>query len=134
MEFYYRQRNHDYKPLPSFMPGCSDHTEAKMIELIYPHTAMKIYVPMEMDGQKGKTIFTATHKNSNAKIFWSIDEEFIGSTERYHQLAVSPAPGSHVLTLTDDKGNRISRSFEILEKQTKEHSGTKPPGSTSTPH
>jgi len=116
MEFYYRQRNHDYKPLPAFKAGCGDGLEAKQIEIIYPHAGMKIYVPVEMDGQKGKTIFSATHKNNNAKIFWSVDEQFAGSTERYHQLALSPAPGIHLLTLTDDKGNRISRSFEILQK------------------
>ncbi len=116
MEFYYRQRNHDYKQLPPFKAGCADLGEAKNIEIIYPSIGMKIYVPLEMDGQKGKTVFTATHKNSNAKIFWSIDEAFVGTTERYHQLAVSPAPGVHLLTLTDEKGNRVSRSFEILEK------------------
>lgn len=120
MEFYYRQRNHDYKPLPPFKVGCTDVAEGKTIEIIYPQPGMKIYVPLEMDGTRGKTIFSATHKTSNAKIFWSIDDAYVGSTERYHQLAISPAPGAHILTLTDDKGNRVARSFEILDKEKNE--------------
>ncbi|HSN59518.1 MAG TPA: hypothetical protein VLR49_01185, partial [Ferruginibacter sp.] len=116
MEYYYKQRNHDYKLLPPFKAGCLDVPGSKMIEIIYPQPGMKIYVPLEMDGQKGKTIFSATHKNSAAKIFWSMDDQFVGTTERYHQLALSPAPGIHLLTLTDDKGNNISRRFEIIEK------------------
>jgi penicillin-binding protein 1C len=116
MEFYYKQRNHDYKMLPPLKPGCIDVTISKMMEIIYPQPDMKIYVPVEIDGQKGKTIFSATHKNSNAKIFWSIDDQFVGTTERYHQIALSPAAGRHMLTLTDEKGNSISRGFEIIEK------------------
>jgi penicillin-binding protein 1C len=116
MEFYYKQKNYDYKLLPPFKPGCTDASPVKMIEIIYPQPEMKIYVPLEINGQRGKTIFTATHKNNNAKIFWSIDDAFVGTTERYHQLGISPAPGRHLLTLTDDKGNSISRSFEIIEK------------------
>ncbi len=116
MEFYYKQRNHDYKLLPPMKPGCTDASPGRQMEIIYPQAGMKIYVPVEIDGSKGKTIFTATHKNSQAKIFWSLDDQFVGSTERYHQLALSPAPGMHVLTLTDDKGNSISRSFQIIEK------------------
>lgn len=117
MEYYYKQHNHDYKILPPFKAGCLDALGTKMIEVIYPQPGMKIYVPLEMNGQKGKTIFSATHKNNTAKIFWSIDDQFVGTTERYHQLALSPAPGIHLLTLTDDKGNSISRSFEIIEKE-----------------
>ena len=116
MEFYYKQRNHDYKPLPPMKPGCTDLSSSKMMEIIYPQPDMKIYVPLEIDGQKGKTIFSATHKNNTAKIFWSIDDQFVGTTERYHQLALSPTKGKHLLTLTDEKGNSISRSFEIIEK------------------
>jgi penicillin-binding protein 1C len=117
MEFYYKQRNHDYKILPLFKPGCMDESPSKVIEIIYPQNSMKIYVPLEMEGQKGQTVFSATHKMSDAKIFWSIDDQFIGTTTRYHQLAVSPAMGSHLLTLTDDKGNTVSKKFEIITKK-----------------
>ena len=119
MEYYYKQSNHDYKLLPPFKAGCTDGSDTKQIELIYPQPGMKIYVPLEMNGQKGNAIFSATHKNSNAKIFWSIDDQFVGTTERYHQLALSPAHGIHLLTLTDDKGNSITRRFEIIEKEKK---------------
>ena len=116
MEFYYKQHNHDYKLLPPMKPGCTDAAITKMIEIIYPQPNTKIYVPLEIDGQKGKTIFSATHKNINAKIFWSIDDAYVGTTEHYHQLALSPAAGNHILTLTDDKGNSASRVFEIIKK------------------
>ncbi len=117
MEFYYKQHHHDYKLLPPMKPGCLDAGAAKNIEIIYPQPGARIYVPLELEGERGKTIFSATHTNSQAKLFWTIDNQYVGSTQNYHQLALYPATGKHVLTLTDEKGQSISRSFEIINKK-----------------
>ncbi|MEO8771971.1 MAG: penicillin-binding transpeptidase domain-containing protein, partial [Ferruginibacter sp.] len=117
MEYYYKQRNHDYKILPAFKKGCVAAENAKQMELIYPQPDAKIYVPIEINGEKGKTIFSAAHRNHDAKIFWSLDDHFIITTENKHQIAISPSPGIHIITLTDEQGNSISRSFEIIDKE-----------------
>jgi len=116
MEWYYKQKNHDYKDLPPFEPGCSVTEAGKNMELIYPQPDAKIYVPIEINGERGKTIFTATIRKPNAKIFWSLDDEFMTTTTNFHQVAISPPPGVHVLTIVDENGESISRQFEILEK------------------
>ncbi len=117
MEYYYKQHQHDYKMLPPFKEGCTSLATTKEIEIIYPQAGAKIYVPLEISGEKGRTVFIATHRKSNAKIFWSLDDSFLSTTEHFHQLAVNPSPGKHVLTLTDEAGNSISRSFEIISKK-----------------
>ncbi|MEP6595214.1 MAG: penicillin-binding protein 1C, partial [Ginsengibacter sp.] len=86
MEWYYKQKNHDYKPLPPYKPGCSLAETGKHLELIYPQPDAKIYVPLEINGQRGKTIFTAAHRNVSGKIFWSLDDEFITTTTNFHQV------------------------------------------------
>ncbi len=116
MEWYYKQKNHDYKVLPPFKDGCSSASNTKQIELIYPQPDAKIYVPLEINGERGKTIFTAAHRRVNAKIFWSLDDQYIATTINFHQLAISPAPGKHVINLVDENGESVSRQFEILEK------------------
>ena len=117
MEFYYKQRNIDYLPLPAFKPGCGLAETGKLIEIIYPQAGAKIYVPLEINGQRGRTVFTAAHRRAGAKIFWSIDDEFVGSTQNFHQLGLNPSPGKHVLTLVDENGLSVSREFEVLEKE-----------------
>ena len=117
MEYYYKQRNSDYKPLPLFKPGCEFSESSKPIELIYPQPDARIYVPLEITGQKGKVVFTAAHRRNDAKIFWSLDDQFVASTQHFHQLALDPSPGKHVITLVDENGISISREFEVLEKQ-----------------
>ena len=117
MEYYYKQKNADYKMLPVFKQGCEFGETARAIEIIYPTPDAKIYVPLEIDGQKGKTIFTAAHRRSSAKIFWSLDDNFITTTQNFHQVALNPAVGKHVITLVDENGISISRGFEIIEKE-----------------
>ena len=119
MEWYYKQKNHDYKMLPPFQAGCDLNDNSAQIELIYPLQNAKIYVPLEIDGQRGKTVFRAASRRPGKKIFWHLDDEYIGTTTNFHQLAFSPAPGKHVLTLVNEQGESISRQFEILDVRDK---------------
>lgn len=117
MEWYYKQKNHDYKPLPPFKPGCKFTADGKQLDLIYPQQNAKIYVPLEIDGSRGKTIFKAASRNPGSKIFWHLDDNYIGTTVNFHQMAVSPAVGKHLLTIVDENGESVSREFEILENE-----------------
>jgi penicillin-binding protein 1C len=117
MEFYYKQKNIDYKTLPPFKPGCTFSETGKLMEIIYPQPDARIYVPLEINGERGRTVFTAAHRRAGTKIFWSLDDEFIGTTQNFHQIGLNPQPGKHIITLVDENGISISRQFEILEKQ-----------------
>lgn len=116
IEYYYRQSHADYKPLPEYRQGCEIVNE-RTLDVIYPEENARIYVPIEISGAKGKTIFTATHRKNDSRLFWHLDNEFAGTTQKFHQLAFSPAPGKHVLTIVDESGETVTRHFEILEKE-----------------
>ena len=74
-------------------------------------------MPVEINGVQGKVVFTAAHQKPDAKIFWHLDDEYIGETTRFHQVALSPVPGRHFLTIVDDSGERVTHQFEVLEKE-----------------
>lgn len=116
MEYYYKIKHSDYKLLPSFKPGCTAAGGNYVMEMIYPKNNTSIYVPLEFDGSRGKVVLNATHRNSNAKIYWHIDNDYVGTTQNYHQLEVSPAAGKHTLTLVDENGERLVQTFTILDK------------------
>ncbi|WP_443938997.1 penicillin-binding protein 1C [Pedobacter sp. MW01-1-1] len=116
MEYYYKIKNSDYKPLPPFLPACQNAEDYSAMELIYPKNGAKIYIPLEIDGKRGKLILNAAHRNANNKIYWHIDNEYVGTTVHYHQLEVRPYVGKHTLTLVDEKGERLTQVFSILAK------------------
>lgn len=116
MEYYYRQKHTAYRPLPPFAEGCREEASRTM-DILYPSDRARIYVPLEITGERGRTVFTATHRNPGEKLFWHLDNEFAGATQQFHQLSLNPSVGQHTLTVIDHEGNRISRQFEILAKE-----------------
>ncbi|MHA4895694.1 penicillin-binding protein 1C [Pedobacter sp. PWIIR3] len=116
MEYYYKIKNSDYKPLPPFKQGCLTSEGTGVMEMIYPKNNAAVYIPIEFDGSRGKVILNASHRDNNAKIFWHLDNEYIATTQNYHQLAVSPPPGRHLLTLVDEHGERLSLVFTVINK------------------
>ncbi|MGX5820242.1 penicillin-binding protein 1C [Chitinophaga lutea] len=119
MEYFYKA-THTYEPLPPPMPGCAELADAgRSMELIYPRHGARIYVPVEIDGSLGETVFKATHRRRGAKVFWHLDNTFAGTTEDFHQLSLRPPPGKHRITIVDEDGEQQSIEFEILNKDDK---------------
>ena len=116
MEWFYRRKNVFYSQLPPIKPGCLDDNPLTMMELIYPTDVLKIFIPREIDGTPGKTVFEITHRNADANIYWHIDNEYIGSTNGIHQISIAPTPGRHQLTVVDNKGITLTRWFEVVDK------------------
>jgi penicillin-binding protein 1C len=115
MEYYYKSRSYNYRTLPPFRQDCGSNTQRTM-EMIYPKDGAKVYVPLEADGGRGRVICNAAHRQPGIKVFWNLDDEYMGQTTGYHQMALNPAPGKHILTLVDADGNRLQTRFEVLEK------------------
>lgn len=118
-EWYYKSKNPEYRVLPPYKDGCGITNKNAAMEFIYPKHSTQIYVPVELDGKTGKTIFEVAHRSSDALIYWHLDEEYLGSTKGIHQMAISPEPGKHIITLVDQQGERIELHFEILQKAKK---------------
>ncbi len=116
MEWYYKSKNPSYKELPPLRSDCETGT-LKAMEIIYPKHLSKIYVPVELDGSIGKTVFQVAHRRSSGNIHWHLDGRFIGSTQNIHQMGLSPDEGLHSLTLVDETGESITQQFEIVSKK-----------------
>ncbi len=114
-EWYYRKSHPEYKQLPPLAKNCGVEKLAGM-KLIYPFKASSIYVPVELDGETGKTVFEVAHRTPSAKVYWHLDNQFIGETVKFHQLSLSPPKGKHTLILVDEFGERLEHKFEIVSR------------------
>lgn len=116
MEWYYKSKNPSYKELPPLRSDC-ENAEVNTMEIIYPKQLSKIYVPVELNGTIGKTVFEVAHRKASKKVYWHLDGVFIGMTQNSHQFAFSPEEGAHTLTLVDEDGETITQKFEIIGKK-----------------
>ena len=118
MEFYYRKHHAEYRPLPRFRSDCRLTAEIEgndgPIAFLYPNAGTRLYIPTDLAEERGETIFEAVHRDSNATLFWHLDDRYLGRTTTFHQQALDVTPGVHVVTVVDLLGNRLSRRFEVL--------------------
>ncbi len=116
MEWYYKSKNTTYKELPPLRSDCETGGLSGM-EIIYPKQFSRIYVPVEIDGSTGKTVFQVAHRKANTIIYWHLDGVFVGSTQSNHQMGLAPDEGIHTLTLVDEEGESLVQQFEIVSKK-----------------
>lgn len=116
-EYYYKPKNITYKSLPPFRSDCRPPLAIASMDLVYPKPNAKIFIPRDLDGKPGSAIFELAHRNSSSTVYWHIDGEFVGETKSIHHLSINPAEGKHTLTLVDDAGETLERSFEIISKR-----------------
>lgn len=113
MAYYYQQHQPFYRPLPPLHPSCSTMVDQVVLDVIYPSDGAQLTIPKEWTGEWGKLIFTATHSDPDANLFWSLDQSPIASTRVPHQISVQPAAGTHELVVVDKHGNRVTRRFTV---------------------
>lgn len=120
-EFYYRKKHPEYRPLPPLRPDCAQSAVQyggphSPMQLIYPSRNARIYIPKDLDGSLSATIFKLAHRNPDTRVFWHLDNVYLGSTQTFHHFELRPTAGHHLLTLVDADGNQLERSFFIVEK------------------
>ncbi|MDD4150712.1 MAG: penicillin-binding protein 1C [Bacteroidales bacterium] len=119
MEAYYKTRNPWYKPLPNYLEGCENYSSGKenVMELIYPSQLSRVLIPVELTGDTLPAIFKVAHRDENAKIYWYINTKYMGYTQDFHEMAIKIPAGDYNLNLMDDKGNKITKMFVVVENK-----------------
>ena len=48
--------------------------------------------------------FTAKAANREGKVFWYLDDTFLGTTETFHEMNIFASKGDHTLRIINEKG------------------------------
>ncbi len=115
LEYWYKNTNLAYQPLPDFVPWHSASTRDSF-SIVFPQSGTNYIIPVELDGSPGAMVMQAATRSSESILYWDLDGHFLGLTERVHEMTVAPSPGKHTLTVTDNNGTIQKRFFEILEQ------------------
>ncbi|MGV8993313.1 MAG: penicillin-binding protein 1C [Flavobacterium sp.] len=113
MEWYYKSKHIDYQMLPAFREDCVGNTAGTM-DFIYPKNNSKIYLTKNFDSEVQPLIMKIAHSQSDAILYWYVDEVFQGTTTVFHEKSILAKAGMHRITVVDGNGNEISRKIEIV--------------------
>lgn len=112
IEYYYSTSNPNYKPLPTYLQGCSI-SESQLMEFIYPKKNEEVLLPKDLGNSTTEIIFKLAHQRADSMVHWYLDKTYIGTTESFHELIYQAKSGEYVLTAVDDEGNRIQQSLKL---------------------
>ncbi|MFA4921193.1 MAG: penicillin-binding protein 1C [Candidatus Neomarinimicrobiota bacterium] len=111
---YYLQLRGNYPDrIPSHNPDCQYFAGNKSMEIIYPDQDAYIWIPRDYDGNYQKITFKAVHLHPDIKIYWYLDDLFLGVTEKHHTVACTAEKGWHELQIVDADGQRDQKKFYI---------------------
>lgn len=112
-EKFYREKDISYIPLPPYSPECGKENTEKLMEFMYPEPNSILSLPRQLDGSEARIVFEIAHRISSNKVYWHIDDQYIGETQDFHKMAYTPTVGKHRLTAVDENGIRITVNFTV---------------------
>lgn len=114
--YYYKKHHSDYLEKPGFAKECKENNE-HLVAILYPTAREEIYLPKAIDGIKQKLVLEASHSYEKQKLFWHLNEKYLGETELFHSMELSLDPGQYELMVMDIDGNFDIQSFSLVGGQ-----------------
>ena len=105
--------NREIHAIPPHNPDCPGAREINPIEFIYPQEGSLIFLPRGNDGEYQQLNLEAAHAHKESRLFWYLDNRYLGETVNKHQLSLVPEPGWHRLLVIDGWGNSREINFYL---------------------
>lgn len=112
-EYFYKNHDPSYRKPPPMFPGCESDKNRSDLAIIYPKSNSQIYIPLNFEEENESIFFEATHVSDQMILYWHLDNRYIGSTQKMHQIKFTPTTGKHILTVIDERGNSEMVNFEV---------------------
>jgi penicillin-binding protein 1C len=113
---FLRERGQAIYDIPPHHPDCPAQSAALAMQILYPQDNAHLWVPRDFGGMLQKVTLRVAHRESGRKIFWYLDNTYLGSTVNRHEKAVDLIPvgrGWHILEVVDEVGYRDRKRFYV---------------------
>ena len=103
--------------VPPHRASCPAKQGDSPLQITYPGPGSKIWLPREVTGTLQKLTLRAAHRQPGRRVFWYLDNRYLGSTAQEHIRAVVLDEGQHELVLVDESGEQARRVFYIKRSE-----------------
>ena len=90
---YYKAKNPTYQELPPLRSDCYGiENLTNVMEMVYPLAQAELYVPIDINGERGEIVFEVVHRSPESQLHWHLDDTYLGSTYNTHEISFSLCP------------------------------------------
>lgn len=111
-DYYYARKHPEYQSLPPFKSDCLQDGE-KLMAFIYPKPNQAVILPKNFDEKTNDVIFKLAHRGAETTVYWYLNSRYIGKTDNFHEIGVTPKPGIYTLTVVDQEGNELQEKVTV---------------------
>ena len=112
MGYYYQRSHPSYSVMPPFKASCRE-TGVPEMAFIHPRNGSRITPTKNFEGKIGELVLKLAHTKPGMRVFWYLDDRFVGETVDFHEKAILPDKGAHRITAVDGLGNEVSVGITI---------------------
>jgi len=108
---YFREKGLEYV-VPPHKPGCPAAQQRESpLRFVYPQANTRIFVPRDKHGEYQKFNLEAAHSQKDSRLFWYLDNSYLGTTNSKHQVDILLETGWHNLYVIDEVRNEQMITF-----------------------
>ena len=113
LEWFYKKHSAMYRPLPALYPNCATNHPDDLMAFIYPKSDARVSIPIGIQGDRQQVIFEIAHRDPSKKVYWTLNDVFIGQTRYNHQMPLDVEKGVYVLRCVDEDGVELHRKIVV---------------------
>lgn len=111
INYYLRQSGNLVNHIPAHHPDCPSRLEDEALIIIYPLEDANVFIPKDFDGDHQSLVAKVASQFPDRKLFWYLDDELVGSTEKSGTFPLNLGNGIHHLMVMDEEGNQDKVRF-----------------------
>ena len=113
MEWFYKKHSPMYRPMPALYPNCAISHPDDLMAFIYPKSDARVTIPIGIKGDRQQVVFEIAHRNPSKKIYWNLNDTFLGQTQWNHQMPIDVVRGTYLLRCVDEDGVELRRKIVV---------------------
>ena len=113
MEWFYKKHSALYRPLPALYPNCATTHPDDLMAFIYPKSDARVTIPIGIKGDRQQVVFEIAHRDPGKRIYWTLNDTFLGQTRWNHQMPIDVERGTYVLRCVDEDGVELRRKIVV---------------------
>jgi penicillin-binding protein 1C len=115
--YYLREKGQYISKIASHYPKCPAYKIENSIKIIYPNMEAMLFLPRDFDGKIQPVVCKLGYIGSGKKVYWYLDNCYLGTTENEHKMAVIFNVGWNKLKVMDENGAEDSQKvFAVINQ------------------
>jgi len=111
------------EPAP-WRSGCAPPSLEERLQILIPEDGSRIVLPLDIDGTVQKLAIQVGHRDPGASVRCFLDEQDLGTSDRFRDFLVRPDPGAHEVLCQDENGARARARFQVEWSEKASRSGS----------